>query len=98
MQGYFGYWWLWRYNWVEATVTIVDGSECPVEGATVHGYWSGHVSGDDERITLSDGTCVFESPTLWGHGRKTYTFTVDNVQKDGYIWDGEIVSATLKYP
>jgi len=98
MQGYYGYWWFWRYNWVEATVTIVDGSGSPVEGATVHGFWSGHVSGEDERITLSDGTCVFESDILYGQGRKTYTFTVDNVYKDGYTWDGVIASETLEYP
>ncbi|MFQ6053175.1 MAG: DUF2341 domain-containing protein [Candidatus Bathyarchaeia archaeon] len=98
MQGYYGYWWFWRYNWVEATVTILDGTGSPVEGATVHGYWSGHVSGEDERITLSDGTCVFESPVIWGNGRKTYTFTVDNVYKDGYTWDGETATETLKYP
>jgi len=98
MQGYYGYWWFWRYNWVEATVTIVDGSGSPVEGVTVYGFWSGHVSGEDERITLSDGTCVFESDILYGQGQKTYTFTVDNVYKDGYTWDGVIASETLEYP
>ena len=98
LVGHYAYWWFWRYNWVTATVTItVDGGN-PVEGVTVHGYWSGDVSGEAERLTDEYGRCTFSSPIIWGWGTHTYTFTVDNVQKEGYTWDGVTATETLLYP
>jgi len=99
MHGLNDYWWLWRYNWARATVTIVDGLGAPVEAATVHGVWSGDVSWEGERVTQSDGTCVFDSPWRWDWwGQGDYTLTVDLVSKNGYTWDGIVVSETLLYP
>ena len=64
----------------------------------VHGYWSGDVSGEEERITDEYGRCTFNSPIIWGWASHTYTFTVDNVEKDGYTWDGITATETLIYP
>jgi PKD repeat protein len=82
------------------TVTIVDYSGAPVEGATVDGtlelhHMNGHkryYSGD----TGSDGTVTFEyvrdEGTPQGDPRRSvrrseYTFTVDDVVKVGYIYE-----------
>jgi hypothetical protein len=98
MEGFFDYWWFFRRNWARATVTIVDGQGNPVEDARVDGVWSGDVELEDWRMTGGDGKCIFESPQIWGDTTSTYTFTVDNVSKTGYVWDGIIVSDTLLYP
>lgn len=98
LVGHYDYWWFWRYNWVTATVTITDIYGNPIEGVTVHGCWSGDVSGEEERITDEYGRCTFNSPIIWGWAPHTYTFTVDNVEKDGYTWDGTTAKETLIYP
>jgi hypothetical protein len=98
LTGNYAYWWFWRYNWVTATVTITDTYGNPIEGAMVHGYWSGDVSGEAERLTDEYGRCTFNSPIIWGWAPHTYTFTVDNVYKESYTWDGETATETLVYP
>jgi len=98
LVGHYDYWWFWRYNWVTATVTITDAYGNPVEGVTVHGCWSGDVSGEAERLTDGDGRCTFNSPIIWGWAPHTYTFTVDDVRKDGYTWDGVTATKTIVYP
>jgi beta-glucosidase len=73
-------------NWQAiATVTVVDGSGNPVEGATVHGVFSGLVSNAFSKTTAADGTAKFSSPKSRSSG--TITFCVDNITKDGYTYD-----------
>jgi len=91
--------WSWGfYYWVEGTVEVVDGEGTPVEDASVHGVWSGDVSGDDWRTTLSDGTCVFKSQEKFGWTTRTYTLTVDSASKTDYVWDGIPDSETRYWP
>ena len=71
-----------------ATVTIVDDNTepNPVEGATVFGTWSGATDDSDSGVTdvngkvslLSDKVKIPKGETA------TFTFTVDDVIKDGY--------------
>jgi beta-glucosidase len=73
-------------NWQAiATVTVVDGSGNPVEGATVYGAFSGLVSKAFSKTTAADGTAEFSSPKSRSSG--TITFCVDNITKDGYTYD-----------
>ena len=74
-----------RYG--QATVSIKDGNDVAVNGATVSGQWSDLVTKTVSGTTLGDGTVFFESPA----GRKagTFTFTVTNVVKSGYAYHPE---------
>ncbi len=69
-----------------ATVTIYDANGNPVEGATVSGHWSGLTSDSDSGTTDSNGKVTLYSDWIWTTSG-TFTFTVDNVEKDGYIYD-----------
>ncbi len=69
-----------------ATVTIYDESGNPVDGATVSGHWSGLTSDTDSGTTDSSGKVVLYSNWVW-FASGTFTFTVDNVEKSGYIYD-----------
>ena len=84
-----------HYGVVQANVTIVDGVGNPVEGATVHGNWSGDISWQGNRTTLSNGCCIFDNPVEKGHGHKTYTLTVDLVYLEGYVWDHVIKTQSI---
>jgi PKD repeat protein len=64
-----------------AVVTISDTDGNPVSGATVYGTWSGVVSGSVSGTTGANGTVTFESAKVRTAG--TFTFTVDDVIKDG---------------
>ncbi len=69
-----------------ATVTVYDANGNPVEGATVSGHWSGLTTDSDSGTTDSNGKITLYSDWIWStHG--TFTFTVDNVEKSGYIYD-----------
>jgi hypothetical protein len=69
-----------------ATVTIHDTDENPVAGATVDGTWSGSYSQSVSGVTEADGTVTFTSGKV-RDGNATFTFTVDNVVKEGYTYD-----------
>jgi subtilisin len=69
-----------------ATVTIHDIDENPVAGATVYGTWSGSYSQNVSGVTEADGTVAFTSGKV-RDGSATFTFTVDNVVKEGYTYD-----------
>jgi subtilisin len=76
------------FVWAIATVTIVDDSDNPVEGATVYGTWSGATSDSDSGTTdasglvsLTSGSVKLRTKTL------TFIFTVDDVVKDGWDYD-----------
>jgi hypothetical protein len=72
-----------------ATVTIVDSSNKPVEGATVYGHWSDATSDSDSGITDSSGTVSLKSNKVKkpSSGETTFTFTVDDVIKAGWTYD-----------
>ena len=80
-------WFLWV--WCEATVTVVDAEGKHVKGATVYGRWSGSVTGTDYRDTGTNGKATFESRWVWRWSDYSFTFTVEDIIKDGWIYDEE---------
>jgi len=65
-----------------ATVTIYDANNSPVEGANVSGPWSGLTNDSDSGITNTSGTVSLKSDKIKNPtSGKTFTFTVDNVEK-----------------
>jgi len=73
-----------------ASVTIVDESDdlVVVEGANVYGHWSDATSDSDSGITDSSGTVSLKSNKVKNPTSGTiFTFTVDNVTKDGWTYD-----------
>ncbi len=73
------------YTYAIATVIIV-GDDGPVENATVYGHWSGLTTDTDSGLTDANGQISLESDAV-KNAAGTYTFTVDNVVKDGWIYD-----------
>nr|QNO57624.1 hypothetical protein LCMFKOLL_00020 [Methanosarcinales archaeon ANME-1 ERB7] len=70
-----------------ATVKIVDATGS-VEGATVSGHWSGLTEDIDEGATDASGNVALKSDRV-KDASGTFTFTVDNVIKDGLDYDPE---------
>ena len=68
-----------------ATVTIVDATDNPVEGATVYGHWSDATSDSDSGVTDGEGIVTLESDQV--KSGTTFTFTVDNVAQSGWTYD-----------
>ena len=68
-----------------ALVTVVDQDGILISTATVTGDWSGAVTITGQTAdTNGDGTAKFRSGR---NGAGTYTFTVTNINKDGYVYD-----------
>ncbi len=90
-------WFFYTYVRGVATVTVVDASGNPVPEVKVSGHWSFSISGTPNEWTDSNGEATFHStPTLyqgwggwggWFGGKLTFTFTVDNLVKDGWTYD-----------
>ncbi len=71
-----------------ATVTIVDATDNPVEGATVSGHWEDATNDPDSGVTDSDGqTPPLQSTYRWSSSGTTFTFVVDDVTKEGWTYD-----------
>ncbi|MCK4826867.1 hypothetical protein KA005_64625, partial [bacterium] len=71
-----------------ATVTIVDASYNPVEGATVYGFWSDATSDTDSAVTDATGKVTLGSDGVKNApGGTTFAFTVDDITKDGWTYD-----------
>jgi len=71
-----------------AAVTVVDGSDNPVEGATVYGQWSGATSDADSGITGSDGKVELESDEVKSPSSgTTFTFAVTDVILSGWTYE-----------
>lgn len=71
-----------------ATVTIIDADGVPVEGATVSGHWSGATSDSDSEITGAGGKVSLKSDRVKDPpSGTTFTFTVDDVSKEGWTYD-----------
>jgi len=74
-----------------ATILIVDADGVPVEGATVSGHWSGATSDSDSGVTGADGKVSLESDRVKDPlSGTTFTFTVGDVSKDGWIYDSDL--------
>ena len=69
----------------QATVWIKDDGGADVSGSLVTGDWSGAVSEMAMGTTGGDGKIFFESGSVTGGG--TYTFTVTDVSKSGYVYN-----------
>ena len=68
-----------------ATVAILDSSGSGVADATVFGSWSGAYTADVSGITGNDGKVTFGTNLVKGGG--TFTFTVNDVTKEGWVYD-----------
>jgi hypothetical protein len=82
--------WKTRGPWVNAiaTVTIVDSDSIPGKGATVSGHWSAAASDSDSGVTNTDGQVSLQSDKVKKPESGTiFTFTVDNVSKDGWTYN-----------
>lgn len=75
-----------RNRWkATAQVIIVDSSDTPIKEAVVYGTWSGDVSGSVSKTTNRRGKVKITSDRVSGGG--TFTFTVTDVVKSGYVYD-----------
>jgi len=89
-----------RNKWqANAWVTVKDNNSQPVGSASVTGDWSGAynntgVSGS----TGSDGVARFVTPRVAASSGQYFRFTVTNVVKSGYTWDGVQKSDTETVP
>ena len=82
----------WRTRAI-ATITIVDADNNPVSGATVSGHWSGLTSDTDAGNTNSNGEVTLHSNWV-RRASGTFTFTVDDVAKDGWTYDASANNET----
>ncbi|MCL7475717.1 MAG: S8 family peptidase [ANME-2 cluster archaeon] len=73
------------FTWADATVTIADSGDNPVQGAQVSGVWSGVTSDIDTGTTAADGTVTLYSDSAKRLVEGTFTFTVTGVVLPG--WD-----------
>ena len=80
-----------------ATVTIFDADNCPVEGATVSGTWSGLTSDRDAGTTDATGEVALSSDRV-KRASGTFTFTVDGVTHADLTWDGKSASDSITVP
>jgi endoglucanase len=68
-----------------ATVTIVDDNSQPVGSATVYGTFSGATNNNVNGLTDANGQVTLTSSAKRNGG--TWTFTVNNVTKSGWIYN-----------
>lgn len=69
-----------------ATVTVVNETDYPVSGVNVYGHWSNLTSDSDIGTTDSFGKVILYSN--WKKNPKgTFTFTVDNLVKSGWMYN-----------
>jgi hypothetical protein len=84
-----------------ATVTMVYENETPVGGAVVSGHWSGATKDTDSGVTDTKGQISLESKKVKNPKTgTTFTFTVDDVIKAGWIYDSEgfVTSESITAP
>jgi PKD repeat protein len=70
------------------TVTLLDSSGAPVEGATVHGSWSNLYNKDVSGVTNAYGTVSFK--TRWLKDSGTLQFSVTDIVKTGWVYDPDV--------
>jgi PKD repeat protein len=69
-----------------ATITIVDAENQPIEGAIVTGHWSGFTDTTSTGVTNTDGQVILRSEYV-SQAINPITFTVDQVDKAGWVYD-----------
>jgi len=85
-----GGFWIFKYTYATATVTVVDARNNHVEGAMVSGHWSRATSDSNSRTTNCQGKIAFTSNRVWSTpNRTTFTFTVDDIAKSGWTYDAD---------
>ncbi|MFH1673168.1 MAG: S8 family serine peptidase [Pseudomonadota bacterium] len=71
-----------------ATVTVVDSSGNPVDGATVYGSWSSATTDIDSGATDSSGKVTLASDAVKNPPTGTnFIFTISDVVKSGWTYD-----------
>lgn len=70
---------------VTASVPVLDSSEVGVGEAIVSGGWSGAYNRNVSGLTGGEGVASFQ--TGWVGGCGTFIFTVNNVTKNGWLYD-----------
>ena len=80
-----------------ALIKIVDANNnnAPVSGATVSGSWSGLTIDNDSAITDSQGQLTITSDFV-KNASGAYTFNVDSVTKDGWIYNPTIEKGSIE--
>lgn len=73
-------------TYATATVTIVDAAGIPIQGASVHGHWSGLTSDIDSGITDTNGQVALKSDQV-KKAAGNFTFTVDDVVLAGWVYN-----------
>lgn len=85
----------------KADVFVVNSSGQPVASANVYGQWSGLTSDSDQKLTGSNGHVVIDSNKVSNSSSGTFTFTVTNITKSGWIYDSAAnveTSDSINYP
>lgn len=73
-------------NWsATVTITALDQNNQPVSGVVVTGAWSGAKTGNASCTTGSNGACSVTTGNM--NSGTTVTFTVNNLAKDGYVYN-----------
>jgi hypothetical protein len=70
----------------KAKIIVKDNSGTPVEGAIVYGSWSGLTGDSDSSVTDVNSIVLLESDRV-KKASGIFTFTVDNITKDGWSYD-----------
>lgn len=73
-----------RWN-ANVTITVHNGSEAPVAGATVSGSWSAGATGTGSCVTNAGGQCTVTKTNING-GVASVTFSVTNVTAAGLTY------------
>ena len=83
-----------------AAVNVTDLNGTAVSDATVSFSWSGATRGSGTAVTGADGTTVVYSSEVKNPRRgMTFTFTINNVNKDGWSYDGILpISTSVTVP
>lgn len=68
-----------------AAVKVVDDAGVGVAGATVYGQWTGAAVASQSAVTNAAGRATFSAKK--SRTGSTFTFTVTNVKKSGYVYD-----------
>jgi hypothetical protein len=89
-----------NFVWAIATVTVVDESDTPVEGATVYGQWSGATTDTDQGVTDINGKVSLTSESIKNPaGGTEFIFNIKDVTLSGWTYDpsSSDTSGTITY-
>jgi len=78
-----------------AAVNVIDVTGAPVNGVVVTGSWSGLAKNVVSGTTDSNGKVLLTSNWVKRVKQGTFTFTVNNMTKDGWIYNPTYPSASI---